>query len=140
MRLKVDVIVTVGSAVHAARQATSDIPIVFAVATDPIGGGLITSLARPEGNITGLSVQSPDLVGKRVELLGEVIPGARGLAIMANAGYRAAELEMNEMEGIARAVGLEVIKVEIVQAADIAPAIGGLKAASMRFTRVPTRS
>jgi|SRR5262245_5230831 len=69
VRLKVDVIVTVGSAVPAARQATSVIPIVFAVATDPIGGGLVASLARPDGNVTGLSVQSPDLVGKRVELL-----------------------------------------------------------------------
>src|SRR6266481_3824115 len=72
VRLKVDVIVTVGSAVVAAKQVTSVIPIVFAVAVDPLGGGLVSSLARPGGNITGLSMQSTDLAAKRLELLREV--------------------------------------------------------------------
>jgi len=127
VRLKVDVIVTVGSAVRAARQVTSIIPIVFAVATDPIGGGVATSLARPEGNITGLSVQSPDLVGKRIELLREVLPSVKGLAIMANAAYPAAVLEMNEMEAAARTLGFQVLRLEIKQAEDIPLAIEGLK-------------
>ena len=84
VRLKVDVIVTGGAAVPAVKQATSVIPTVFAVADDPVGSGLVASLARPEGNVTGLSNQQIDLVGKRIELLRELIPGLRQLAIMAN--------------------------------------------------------
>ena len=87
VRLKVDVIVTAGNeAAIAAKQATSVIPIVFAVAGDPVGTGLVASLARPGGNVTGLSLQFTDLAGKRLELLREVIPGLRRLAIMANIG------------------------------------------------------
>jgi putative ABC transport system substrate-binding protein len=96
VRLKVDVIVTAGGAVVAAKQATTVIPIVFAVASDPLGSGLVASLARPGGNVTGLSVQATDLVGKRVELLREVVPNFRTLAIMANVGYRFAAREMDE--------------------------------------------
>jgi putative ABC transport system substrate-binding protein len=77
-RLKVDVIVTVGSAVAAAKQATSNIPIVFAVAQDPIGTGLVASLARPGGNVTGFSIQGADLAGKRLELLRELFPVSAG--------------------------------------------------------------
>ena len=84
VRLKVNVIVTAGGAVLAAKQATSVIPIVFALAADPVGTGLVASLARPGGNITGLSIQSTDLAGKQLELLREVVPGLRRLAIMAN--------------------------------------------------------
>ncbi len=94
VRLKVDVIVTAGSAVPAVKQATSVIPIVFAIATDPVGGGLVASLSRPGGNVTGLSTQGVDLAGKRLELLREVIPGLRRLAILANAGYPESVLEM----------------------------------------------
>jgi putative ABC transport system substrate-binding protein len=86
-RLKVDVIVTLGGAVLAEKQATSVIPIVFAAANDPVGSGLVASLARPGGNITGLSVQSPDLAGKRLELLHEVVGGLRRLAILVNVDY-----------------------------------------------------
>jgi putative tryptophan/tyrosine transport system substrate-binding protein len=78
--LKVDVIVTSGTAVPAAKRATSTIPIVFAIAVDPLGAGLVTNLARPDGNVTGLSLQSPDLAGKRIELLREVVPNIRRLA------------------------------------------------------------
>ncbi len=127
VRRKVDVIVTSGSAVPAAKQATSSIPIVFGVANDPIGSGLVASLARPGGNVTGLSIQAPDLAGKRVEFVREVLAGARGLAIMANAGYPAAMLEMGEMERAARTLGIEVIRLEIRRAEDIAPAIEALK-------------
>ena len=86
-RLNVDLIVTYGTApVIAAKQATSVIPIVFAVAGDPVGAGLVASLARPGGNVTGLSAQQPDSAGKRLELLREAVPGFRRLAILANAG------------------------------------------------------
>jgi putative tryptophan/tyrosine transport system substrate-binding protein len=127
VRRKVDVIVTVGSAVAAAKQATSVIPIVFAIANDLLGTGLIASLSRPGGNVTGLSVQSPDLAGKRVELLREVIPDLRRLAIMGNVGYPAAVLEMNELQGAARTFGLDVTRLEIRRAEDIWPAIASLR-------------
>ena len=127
VRLKVDIIVTSGSAVLAARQATSVIPIVFAVANDPLGSGLVASLSRPGGNVTGLSAQQSDLVSKRLELLREVVPGFRQLAIMANVGYPAAVLEMDEVQGTARTFGFEVAKLEIRRPEDIAPAFEALK-------------
>src|SRR6516225_318378 len=76
VRLKVDVIVTGGTlAPLAAKQATATIPIVMTAAGDPLGSGLVASLARPGGNVTGLSLMAPDLAGKRLELLKEVLPG-----------------------------------------------------------------
>ena len=99
VRLKVDVIVTTGTSVLA-------IPIVFAVANDPVGTGVVASLARPGGNITGLSLEAPDLAGKRVGLLREALPGLRRLAIMFNAGYSAAVLETDEIQAAAPALGL----------------------------------
>jgi putative tryptophan/tyrosine transport system substrate-binding protein len=107
VRLKVDVIVTVGSAVVAVKQATSVIPIVFAIAIDPVGAGLVASLARPDGNVTGLSVQATDLTGKRLELLREVVPGLSRLAIMGNIGNPLAVLEMREAQAAATSVGLD---------------------------------
>jgi putative ABC transport system substrate-binding protein len=84
--LKVDVIVTNGEAnIAAATQATSVIPIVFALSSDPVGTGLVASLARPGGNVTGLSILSDDLAGKRLELLRELVPGLRRLAIIGKA-------------------------------------------------------
>src|SRR5207237_6380768 len=80
VRLKVDVIVTGGNAAAAAKQATSVVPIVFALVDDPVGSGLVASLARPGGNVTGLSMQSTDVAGKRLALLREVVPGLRRLA------------------------------------------------------------
>jgi putative tryptophan/tyrosine transport system substrate-binding protein len=127
VRLKVDIIVTSGSAVLAASQATSVIPIVFAVANDPLGSGLVASLSRPGGNVTGLSAQQSDLVSKRLELLREVVPGFRQLGIMANVGYPAAVLEMDEVQGTARTFGFEVAKLEIRRPEDIAPAFEALK-------------
>ena len=80
VRLKVDVIVTAGGGVPAAKQATSAIPIVFPVAGDPVGGGYVATLARPGGNITGLSLQQTDVASKRVELLRDAVPGLRRMA------------------------------------------------------------
>jgi putative tryptophan/tyrosine transport system substrate-binding protein len=127
VRLKVDIIVTSGGAVLAARQATSVIPIVFAVANDPLGSGLVASLSRPGGNVTGLSAQQADLVSKRLELLREVVPGFRQLGIMANVGYPAAVIEMDEVQGTARTFGFEVAKLEIRRPEDIAPAFEALE-------------
>jgi putative ABC transport system substrate-binding protein len=127
-RLKVDVIVTHSAApVLAAKQATSVIPIVFAVAGDPVSTGLVASLARPGGNVTGLSVQQTDLAGKRLELLREVLPGLRRLAIMANVDAPAAVQEMGEVQAAARTLGLNVATFEIRRAEDIAPAFDALK-------------
>jgi putative tryptophan/tyrosine transport system substrate-binding protein len=127
VRLKVDVIVTLGVAGVAAKQATSAIPIVLAIAADPIGSGLVASLARPGGNVTGLSLQQTDVGGKRLELLREVIPGLRRLGIIANVSYSAAVLEMGEVEASARTLGLDTVKSEIRRAEEIAPAFKTLK-------------
>ena len=92
---RVDIIVTHSAApVVAAKQATSTIPIVFALAADPLGTGLVASLARPGGNVTGLSFQSTDFAAKRLELLREVVPSLRRLAILGNVGNPANALEM----------------------------------------------
>jgi ABC-type uncharacterized transport system substrate-binding protein len=120
VRLKVDVIVTVGSAALAAKQVTSIIPIVFAAATDPLGGGLVASLARPGGNVTGLSMQASDAAGKRLELLRELLPGLRRLAVIGNPGYPAAVYEMGEVGTAARTLGLGIEVMEIRSAEDIA--------------------
>jgi len=127
VELKVDVIVTPGTAIPAVKQVTSVIPIVFPLGSDPVASGFVASLARPGGNVTGLSIQAPDLAGKRVELLREVLPGLRGLAIMGDAAYSAAVLEMGEVEVAARKLGLDTARVEIRRGEDIAPAIAALK-------------
>jgi len=128
VQLKVDVIVTYGtSSVLAAKQATSVIPIVFAAANDPVGAGLVASLARPDGNVTGLSVQQVDAAGKRLELLREIFPGLRRLAILANVGNPGAALEMGEAQVVARTLGLEVTTIEIRRGEDIAPGFDALK-------------
>ena len=131
VRLKVDVIVTSGTpAVLASKQATSVIPIIFATAGDPVGTGLVASLARPGGNVTGLSNQMANTDGKRLELLREVVPGIRRLAIMCNADNPATVLEMGEVQAIARKLGLEVNTLEIRRAQDIVPAFEALKGRS----------
>ena len=127
VRLNVDVILTVGGAVPASEQATSVIPIVFAIAVDPVGTGLVGSLARPGGNVTGLSMQAADIAGKRLEFLREVLPDLRRLAIMANVGYQASVVEIGEVQAAAHRLALEVQVLEIRRAEDIAPAFGTLK-------------
>ena len=128
VRRKVDVIVTSATPpTVAAKQATSVIPIVFAAVGDPVGSGVVKSLARPGGNATGLSLQATDAVGKRLQLLGEVITGLRRLAIMANSGNPSAALEMREAEATARTLGLEGVTSEIRRSEDIAPAFDAIK-------------
>jgi putative ABC transport system substrate-binding protein len=128
VRLKVDVIVTQGTeSVVAASQATSVIPIVFAAVGDPLGSGLVASLSRPGGNVTGLSTQQTDTASKRIELFREMVPGLRRLAIMGNVGSPAVVLELSEVQSTARALGLEVITLEIRKAEEIAPVFDALK-------------
>jgi len=134
VRLKVDVIVTTGAAVIPAKQATSVIPIVFAVATDPVGSGLVASLARPGGNVTGLSLQQSDIAAKRLELLREVVPSLGRLGVMANiVGSPGTALEMREVQATARALGLDAVTVEIRQPEDIAVAFDALKDQAQAF-------
>src|SRR5262249_37937425 len=125
--LKVNAIVTSSGAVLAAKEATSTIPIVFAAAADPVGSGMVASLARPGGNVTGLSVQYIDLAGKRLELLREVVPNLRRLAILANVAAPGTVLEMREAKAAAGTLGLDVATLEIERAEDIAPAFDRLK-------------
>ena len=125
---KVDVILTAATPpTAAAKQATSTIPIVFAAVGDPVGAGIVASLARPGGNVTGMSLQQTDSADKRLELLREVIPGLRHLAIMANGGNPTAVLDMREAEAIAHAVGLETVTSEIRRPEDIVPAFDVFK-------------
>jgi putative ABC transport system substrate-binding protein len=120
VRLKVNVIVTSGtSAVVAAKHSTSVIPIIFATAGDPVGNGLVTSLARPGGNVTGLSIQSPDVAGKRLEFLREVVPGLQRLAFMVNVGSPIALPEIGEVEAAAKMLDLKVDTLEIRRPEDI---------------------
>jgi putative ABC transport system substrate-binding protein len=127
VRLKVDVIVTAGAAVRAAKQATSIIPIVFAVANDPVGAGLVANLSRPGGNVTGLSNHASDLGAKRLELLREAVPNLRSLAIMANVANPQTAREMGEVQATARTFGLKFVPLEIRRADDIAPSFETLK-------------
>jgi putative ABC transport system substrate-binding protein len=128
VRLKVDVILTHNTPpVLSAKQATSVIPIVFATAADPVGTGVVASLARPGGNVTGLSSQTPDVAGKRIELLREVVPGLRRLAILANPDNSYVALELHEAQAAARMLGLEVDLFEIRRAENIAPAFETVK-------------
>jgi putative tryptophan/tyrosine transport system substrate-binding protein len=127
VRMKVDLIVTGGTAVPAAKRATSTIPIVFPVAADAVGGGLVASLARPGGNVTGLSAQSNDLAAKRIGLLREVLPDLRGLAIIGNVGDPGVVNEMGVVQATGRTLGLEVDVLEIRRAEDIPPAFAALK-------------
>ena len=124
---KVDVIVTASTTgVLAAKQATSVIPIVFAAAGDPVGAGLVASLARPGGNATGLSLQQIETVGKRLELLREVVPGLGRLAVLANVGNPTVVLDMGEVQAMARTLGLEVVTLEIRRGEDMVPAFEAL--------------
>jgi len=124
---KVDIIVAGGNAVAAAKRATTSIPIVFPVAVDPVGSGFVDNLSRPGGNVTGLSLQGPDVAGKRLELLRQMVPGVRRLAIMVDVGYPAANKEFAECQTAARALGLEAIVLELRSPEDIATTFDSLR-------------
>jgi putative tryptophan/tyrosine transport system substrate-binding protein len=127
VRLKVDVIVSTGGAAYSLKKATSVIPIVFALANDPVGTGLVASLARPGGNATGLSNQQTDTVGKRLELLREVFSPLLRLAILADLGNPSNVLDVAEVEAAGHTLGLKVARSDVRRAEDIAPAFEALK-------------
>jgi putative tryptophan/tyrosine transport system substrate-binding protein len=125
---KVDVIVTHATQnIVLAEQATKTIPIVFASAGDPVGNGLVVSLARPGGNVTGLSIQSPDTSGKRLGFLRDVFPALRRVAVFDDAKNPISVQEIKEVKVAARAFGVEAIPVKIEQDKDIAPSFENLK-------------
>jgi putative ABC transport system substrate-binding protein len=130
VRLKVDLIVTAGAQpVVAAKQATSDTPIVFAAVGNPVGSGLVATLARPGGNVTGISTQAPDLAGRRIELLREIVSGLSRLAILANVASSSAALDMAEAQAAASTLGLQATTLGIRRAEEITPALETLKGA-----------
>jgi putative ABC transport system substrate-binding protein len=127
VRLKVDLIVTTGPAAQQARKATSVIPIVLPLSGDPVGVGLAASLARPGGNVTGLSIMQPELASKKVELVREVVPDIRRLAILVNPGFRDVVLEANEAQRLAQSLGIAVATPNAGRAEEIMPALESLK-------------
>ena len=128
VRLKVNLIFTYSTpSVVAAKQVTSSIPIVFPTAGDPVGNKLVVSLARPGGNVTGLSTQQTDTASKRIELFREVVPGLHRLAILANVGSSNAVVDMDEVRVVADTLGLGVVRSEIRRAEDIVPAFEALR-------------
>jgi ABC-type uncharacterized transport system substrate-binding protein len=138
VRLKVDVILTHNTPpVIAAKQATSVIPIVFATAADPVDTGLVASLARPGGNVTGLSSQTTDLASKRIELLREVVPGLRQLAFLSQPDNPYVVFDMRQAEAAARRLGLETASLEIRRAEDIGPTFEGLKGSAEALYILP---
>jgi ABC-type uncharacterized transport system substrate-binding protein len=126
VRMNVNVIVTGGGAVPAAKQATSIIPIVFAVANDPVGAGYVASLAQPGGNVTGLTIQAPDVAGKRIEILAEALPNLRKLAILGNVGNAGTVREVNEVTAIAGKLDIQLVPLEIRRTEEIASAFEAL--------------
>jgi putative ABC transport system substrate-binding protein len=134
INLGVDVIVTAGTeAVVALMQATSVIPIVFATAGDPVANKLVVSLARPGGNVTGVSSQSNEVAGKRLELLGQVVPSLRLLAIIANPGNPNTALDIAEIKTAAMKIGLEIETLEIRRADDIASSFEAIRGAAALY-------
>jgi putative ABC transport system substrate-binding protein len=128
VRHNVDVIVTAGTdAAMTTKKATSEIPIVFAAVGDPVGTKLVASLAHPGGNVTGLSNQQADLAGYRLELLQEVVPNVRRVALLGNVGSPLIILEMTAAEEAAPKLGLEVFRLGVKKSEDIEPAIESLK-------------
>jgi putative ABC transport system substrate-binding protein len=127
VRQKLDVILTYGGAVSTLKKATSSIPIVFAIAVDPIGVGLVASLSRPGGNVTGFSVQQTDTAGKRLELLHQIVPNLHRLGVLFDAGYPATIREMDLIQTMARSLGLTVSLQGVKRAEEIPSALEALK-------------
>jgi putative ABC transport system substrate-binding protein len=128
VRDKVDIILTYGTpTIIAAKKATTDIPIVFALGANPVASGIVASLARPGGNVTGLATAHSDVIGKRLELLREIDSRLRGLAIMANFGNTNSVVELREMQAAAQSVGLKTFPLEVRKAEDVAPVMATVK-------------
>jgi putative ABC transport system substrate-binding protein len=128
VRLKVDVIVTSGTpTVMALKRATVTTPVVFVALADPVGSGIVASLAQPGGNVTGLSIQSPDIAGKRLALLREVVPNLRRVAFMGNTENPIVPREIREVQTAAATLGLNVATIEVRRTQDIMPAFEQLK-------------
>jgi putative ABC transport system substrate-binding protein len=110
VRGKADVIVTGGTAAaQALKAATSTIPVVMAIIGDPVAAGLVANLARPGGNLTGFSIVAPELGGKRLELLKEIVPALSAVAVLLNAGNPQSQIELKEMRSAAQAMGLQLV-------------------------------
>jgi putative tryptophan/tyrosine transport system substrate-binding protein len=138
VRIRVDLILTHNTPpTLAAKRATAQIPIVFATAGDPVGSGIVASLARPGGNVTGLSSQAPDTAGKKLELLRELVPSLRRLAILTDVGNPFAALDAEEFRKAAQALGLEVVTSEIRAAGDIDRAFDALKGRAQAVYVIP---
>ncbi len=127
-QLGADVIVTSGAAVPALMKAAPNTPIVFAVANDPVGAGMVKSLAEPGGNVTGISLQTLDLAQKRLELFREIVPNVRRLAIMADGTFPQAMLELNSVRDLAGKFKIETTSLEIRRTEDIASAFARAEA------------
>ncbi len=128
VQLKPDIIVTHGmAATRAVQQASTTIPIVIAAADDPLAGGLVASLARPGGNITGLSIITPDLTGKRLELLKEILPGLTRVAVLWNSGNPISEPELRKAEVAARTLGLQLQPLAVRDSHEFASAFSTMK-------------
>jgi putative tryptophan/tyrosine transport system substrate-binding protein len=123
VKLKVDLILTSGSATRQTMSETSQIPIVFALASDPVATGMVASLARPGGNVTGLSLVSPELAGKRLGLLQSAVPKMRRVAVLVNVGYPASMLEQGQVKDAIAAMGLEFVPIRISRAEEIVPSL-----------------
>lgn len=127
-RRKVDVVVTSGTpAVMALKKATTVIPIVFATAGDPVKTGLVASLARPGGNVTGLATVGDEIAGKRLEVLRAVVPGLRRLAILANVTNPFSVLEVSDVRASASRLGIEATSFDIRKVQDIDDALAQIK-------------
>ncbi len=128
VNLKLDIIVTHGVvATHAVKQATTTIPIVIAAADDVLAAGLVPSLARPGGNITGLTLITPDLTEKRLQLLKEILPGRNRVAVLWNSGNPVSETEFRKAEAAARSLGLQLLSLGVRDSHELASAFSSMK-------------
>ena len=127
VRTRVDVIVTWGSqAIDAAQRATREIPIVIAYTSDPVKSGWVASLARPGGNVTGLSANARELTAKRLEVLKEIVPGASRVAVLFQRTDQASAEQVSEMEPAARALGVTLRTWDVHRADELAPAFAAM--------------
>jgi putative ABC transport system substrate-binding protein len=134
VRMNVDVIVALGAGpVLAAKRATTTIPIVFPASGDPVGTGLVQSLKQPGGNVTGLSLQQAELGTKRIELLREVLPNLRRLAILTNLSNPVNQVELGEIQGTAQILKIDIAPVDIRRAEELAPGFASLKEADALY-------